>query len=156
MMTAHPTVGEFCGNEPAKATAQFECGQSKTDTEGDSMADCVSHKCSVNPLKMKSGVCGCGTPDIDTVSDGTYDYKNQCSKIPLGKTLPGACGCGIPGECGCGIPDMDMDGNTFLIAMTSAGKTHQKDGPGACGTLNCDLDSDGILDSNDFVAAVQK
>jgi len=26
---------------------------------------------------------------------------------------------------------------------------------GACGTLNCDLDSDGILDSNDFVAAIQ-
>jgi len=57
--------------------------------------------------------------------------RTSARMIPLWKTLPGACDCGIPGECGCGIPDMEMDGNNFLIAMNSAGKTHRKDGPGA-------------------------
>jgi len=84
-----PNCIDFCSNDPAKATTQFGCVQPKTDTEGDSMADCVSQECPVNLSKTKAGICGCGTPDIDTVSDGTYDYKNQCSNDPLVEDITG-------------------------------------------------------------------
>ncbi|HLD82118.1 MAG TPA: thrombospondin type 3 repeat-containing protein, partial [Patescibacteria group bacterium] len=32
--------------------------------------------------KRKPGMCGCGTPDTDSDSDGNYDCADNCAKIP--------------------------------------------------------------------------
>ncbi|MDG2200040.1 MAG: hypothetical protein P8K80_02515, partial [Phycisphaerales bacterium] len=52
------------------------------------------------------GVCGCGTPDVDSDSDGVLDCEDGCPNDP-DKIEPGACGCGTPetDSDGDGIPD---------------------------------------------------
>lgn len=76
-----------------------------------------------------------GSYSTDTDGDSTLNCDETCGADPL-KTLPGACGCGIPdsdtdsdgtedcneicdsdplklnpGDCGCGIADTDTNGN---------------------------------------------
>jgi CheY-like chemotaxis protein len=85
--------------------------------------------CPNDPTKIQAGVCGCGTPDIDSDNDGVLDCHELCPFDP-GKTALGVCGCGFadvdtdhegvldcndgcpfdvtrttPGPCGCGVPD---------------------------------------------------
>jgi hypothetical protein len=65
-----------------------------------------------NPYKINSScvstglgsACGCGVPDIDTDSDGTYDCFDSCPTDP-DKINPGICGCGVSDSA-----DADSDG----------------------------------------------
>jgi hypothetical protein len=50
-------------------------------------------ECPHDPAKKVPGVCGCGTPDTDTDSDGTPDCDDQCPTDPL-KVFRGFCDCG--------------------------------------------------------------
>jgi len=45
-----------------------------------------------DPLKTAPGICGCGTPDTDSDTDGTADCVDGCPS-DMGKTKPGICGC---------------------------------------------------------------
>ena len=62
--------------------------------------------CPNDPDKTEPGICGCGVPDVDTDSDGTFDCNDNCPNDP-NKTGPAICGCGIADtdSDGDGIPD---------------------------------------------------
>ncbi|MFO7869572.1 MAG: SIS domain-containing protein [Bacteroidales bacterium] len=56
-------------------------------------------ECPDDPNKTEPGICGCGTPDIDSDGDGTMDCNDECPDDP-NKTEPGLCGCGVEeGNC---------------------------------------------------------
>ena len=54
-------------------------------------------ECPDDPYKTESGVCGCGTPDVDTDADGTPDCIDACPTDALSIS------------CQCGTPDVDTD-----------------------------------------------
>src|SRR5690606_7907613 len=72
-----------------------------TDSDNDGEPGCTAG-CAYDPLKTDPGLCGCGTPDIDSYIAGTPDCNDGCPLEPL-KVAPGTCGCGTP--------DADDDGN---------------------------------------------
>jgi len=65
-------------------------------------------QCPEDPDKTEPGVCGCGTPDIDSDGDGTLDCNDGCPDDP-NKTDPGICGCNKPDDA-----DGDSDGDGTL------------------------------------------
>ena len=67
--------------------------------------------CPNDPNKTEPGICGCGTPDTDTDSDGTPDCSDYCPNDP-NKIEPGVCGCGVT--------DTDSDGD----GMTDCWEKH--------------------------------
>jgi subtilisin family serine protease len=95
--------------------------------------------CPSDPNKIEPGVCGCGVPDVDTDSDGTFDCNDNCPYDP-NKTDPGICGCGVL--------DVDSDGDGSLDCNDSCPNDPNKIQPGICGCSMADIDSDGdgILD----------
>ena len=98
--------------------------------------------CPNDPNKTEPGICGCGTADIDSDSDGTFDCNDNCPNDP-NKIAPGICGCGVTDS------DTDLDGTPNCIdnCLNDPNKT----GPGICGCGIADIDSDGdrIPDCND-------
>jgi hypothetical protein len=59
----------------------------------------VVDNCPDDPNKTEPGICGCGTPDIDSDGDGTMDCDDECPDDP-NKTEAGLCGCGVEeGSC---------------------------------------------------------
>jgi hypothetical protein len=130
--------------------------------------------CPADPNKVDPGICGCGTPDVDSDGDGTYDCLDNCP-VDVSKTEPGLCGCGIPdtdgdgdstpncvdqcpadpaktgpGACGCGIPDTDGDGDGTPNCVDQCATDPAKTEPGACGCGIPDTDSDGDGTPNCF------
>ncbi|MBL7964711.1 MAG: T9SS type A sorting domain-containing protein [Flavobacteriales bacterium] len=61
-----------------------------------------SDLCPTDASKVLPGICGCGTADTDSDSDGTPDCNDLCPNDP-NKVAPG--------ECGCGVADTDTDGD---------------------------------------------
>jgi hypothetical protein len=131
--------------------------------------------CPNDPDKLDPGVCGCGTPDVDSDSDGTADCHDLCPADP-DKIDPGQCGCGIddtdkdsdgtadcndncpndsfktdPGACGCGIPDTDRDSDGTADCVDGCPDDPLKTipGPCGCGAKDTDTDSDGVPDCLD-------
>ena len=135
---------------------------------------CLDDENKVNP-----GICGCGTPDVDTDGDGTLDCLEECFEDP-NKTEPGTCGCGIadddldgnkvpdclegdmdlcpedpdktlPGICGCGIADNDTDGDGAYDCHDECTDDPAKTKAGVCGcgVLDADSDGDQVLDCED-------
>ena len=121
--------------------------------------------------KTDPGICGCGTPEVDSDGDGTPDCVDQCPLNP-GKTAPGICGCGsldsdsdldgIPdcndqcsgpdvtgGSC-CVVVDSDADG--LLDCLDQCPHDASKVLAGVCGCNVSDIDSDmdGVLDCMDL------
>jgi hypothetical protein len=113
-----------CSGVPAEETPQLLAGG----------IDIVEDLCPSDPAKIDPGVCGCGTPDTDTDSDGTPDCIDGCPfdffKI-------------APGQCGCGFPDTDTDGDGVPDCNDSCPNDPDKTEPGACGCGNPDIDIDG-------------
>ncbi len=97
--------------------------------------------CPNDPNKTEPGVCGCGTPDIDTDRDGTLDCNDGCPNDP-DKTRPGVNGCGFPEPVSDGGTPADPD---------NCPTDPQKTEPGICGCdiPDIDTDRDGTLDCND-------
>lgn len=126
--------------------------------------------CPNDPNKTEPGVCGCGTPDVDTDKDGTLDCEDDCPNDP-NKTAPGECGCGVedkdsdndgtvdckdecpndsqktlPGECGCGVPEGTCSQQEDLCP-DDPNKTLP--GECGCGVADVDSDKDGVADCKD-------
>ena len=123
---------------------------------------------------------GAGTVRLDFVStdgdgDGTPDSQDGCSLDP-NKTVPGACGCGVPdvdsdqdgvldcldgcpvdpwkaspGHCGCGVAETDSDGDGSADCVDLCPLDPQKSFPGlcGCGIAESDADTDGRVDCID-------
>jgi hypothetical protein len=114
-------------------------------------------ECDNDPLKIETGVCGCGVTEVDTDSDTFQDCIDGCPTDPL-KQNPGACGCGAPdvdtdgdfvfdcvdgcpldpnkiapGICGCGIPDTNTDGDLLIDCIDGCPNDPNKTAPGFCG-----------------------
>jgi hypothetical protein len=131
--------------------------------------------CPLDPAKTEPGVCGCGTPDVDSDGDGVLDCIDNCPSDGA-KVDPGACGCGVadtdsdgdgtpdcldgcvddafktdPGACGCGFADADTDGDGTLDCNDGCVNDATKTAPGTCGcgVADADTDGDGTLDCND-------
>ena len=58
--------------------------------------------CPDDPDKLEPGLCGCGTPDIDSDGDSYMDCEEVCLDDPAKQD---------PGACGCGVVDTDKDGD---------------------------------------------
>ncbi len=71
---------------------------------GCSVADC----CPDDPDKTEPGVCGCGTPDTDSDSDGSADCVDGC---------PEDADKSDPGECGCGVPEQDTASRAGCVPL---------------------------------------
>ena len=90
-----------------------------------------SDSCPNDPNKTAPGICGCGTPDIDTDGDGTLDCNDSCPNDP-DKINP-ACPDAVspksvtpapaiqtkPNQVyAAATPDIDTDSDGTLTAMT--------------------------------------
>jgi hypothetical protein len=62
-------------------------GQTNVPTNGGSMAQiaagslfsvAIYDECPTDPAKSSPGICGCGSPDIDTDGDGALDCNDEC------------------------------------------------------------------------------
>lgn len=135
----------------------------------------VFDECPEDPAKTVSGACGCGSPDIDSDSDGTLDCADTCP-FDVSKVSAGACGCGItdtpdsdldgafdcndscsadpaktqPGICGCGVADSDTDGDGSFDCQDQCIQDPNKTSPGVCGCgiIETDSNSNGNPDCN--------
>ncbi|MEY4118905.1 MAG: hypothetical protein RLZZ116_2233 [Planctomycetota bacterium] len=103
--------------------------------------------CPTDAAKLAPGICGCGTADTDTDSDGTADCNDQCPNDPA-KIAPGACGCGIA--------DTDTDSDGTSDCNDQCPNDPAKIAPGACGcgTADTDTDSDGVADCASFMLSL--
>ena len=88
--------------------------------------------CPDDPDKMAPGVCGCGTPDVDTDEDGFYDCEDAC---PNDATKTEA------GVCGCGVADTDADEDGIMGCEDNCPTIANED--------QSDRDGDGIGDACD-------
>jgi sugar lactone lactonase YvrE len=135
----------------------------------------VCDNCPNDPNKTEPGVCGCGTSDIDSDTDGTPNCNDECPDDP-NKIETGDCGCGVletdtdtdgtpdcidecpndpdkveEGVCGCGTPDTDTDNDLVLDCLDNCPNDPNKINPGicGCGIADTDSDQDGKADCND-------
>ena len=89
-----------CTNLPAEdcttagGTPQGELTACEGDADGDGVDGNCGDACPNNVGKTDPGVCGCGSPDIDSDNDGTLDCLDACRNDP-DKIEPGICGCGV-------------------------------------------------------------
>ena len=135
------------------------CTAPDIDSDGDGTSDC-NDECKDDPLKTKSGICGCGEAEIDTDKDGKFDCIDDCPNDP-NKIGSGICGCGIADtdSDGDGIPDcsdacnnlIDSDGDGINDCDDRCANDPEKAEPDicGCGVSDVDTDSDGTLDCND-------
>ena len=97
---------EVCDTDPNKTDpGACGCGFADTDTDSDGIADCNDscendpdndldndgvcgdlEVCDDDPNKTDPGVCGCGTADTDTDSDGFADCVDNCVAVPNDQT----------------------------------------------------------------------
>ncbi len=95
-------------------------------------SDTAADQCPDDPDKTAPGVCGCGTPDIDTDGDGVMDCVDACPEDPDKSA---------PGECGCGVPDDDADADGVADCIDNCRDVPNPD--------QADADGDGIGDACD-------
>jgi len=193
------------GNHPCTGAATVNCDDncpndpnvSQLDTDGDLLGDmcdndddndgsididdCAPQNASIFPgaPELCNGVddnCdGAIDNSPDTDLDGIADCSDGCPNDP-GKTVPGACGCGVadmdtdsdgapdcndgcpndpaktvPGICGCGVSDTDTDTDGVADCADGCPNDAQKTSPGicGCGVSDTDTDLDGIPDCQD-------
>ena len=86
--------------------------------------------CPDDPNKTAPGVCGCGTPDVDTDGDGVMDCNDAC---------PDDAQKTEPGDCGCGTPDLDTDGDAVMDCVDNC--------PDVANADQADTDGDGTGDA---------
>ena len=99
--------------------------------------------CPTDALKQSEGTCGCGTPDLDTDSDGVPNCNDGCP-YDASKITPGSCGCGYADT------DSDSDGTADCDDGCPDDPLKTAAGTCGCGTVDSgDSDNDGILDCID-------
>ena len=98
--------------------------------------------CPLDPSKIEPGLCGCGSPDVDSDGDGALDCNDQCPNDPA-KTTPGQCGCGNLET------DTDSDGTADCNDQCPTDPTKTEPGQCGCGNPDTDTDGDGTADCND-------
>jgi hypothetical protein len=88
----------------------------------------VVDNCPDDPNKTELGICGCGTPDIDTDGDGTMDCLDNCPNDP-NKTEPGMCGCGQEeGSC---EQEIDLTAGWNLVGCPLSDETNVDEAMGS-------------------------
>ncbi len=99
--------------------------------------------CPDDPAKVAPGVCGCGTPDTDSDSDGAPNCNDACPN-DAAKTVPGNCGCGTPEtdagqDCTTGQPGVCSAGVKVCSAGSLTCQPKQQPSAEACDGLdnNC-------------------
>ena len=83
----HDNIGDVCdpdrdGDDVANENDNCPdiANNDQNDADEDGAGD-VCDSCSSDPDKLEPGVCGCGTPDIDTDSDTFLDCDDNCPDI---------------------------------------------------------------------------
>ena len=129
--------------DAGRTDAGHDAGRDAGPTDAGPDADAGSDLCPDDPDKTEPGVCGCGTPDDDSDSDGTPDCEDGCPFDPMKFD---------PGVCGCGDPDLDSDSDGFL-ACEDCDDDDRDVNPGADEHCNerdddCDMmtDEGGVCD----------
>ena len=148
--------GMFSDNDWKKMRAVC-CFDPNDDGSGNDGDQDNGDSCPADPAKTEPGVCGCGTPDIDSDGDRALDCQDSCPHDP-NKTEKGTCGCGTPdndsdgdgtedcndrcpldpdkthrGYCGCGNPDSDSDGDGTVDCRDECPSDPNKTKKGTCG-----------------------
>jgi len=124
------TVGQVCNQDS-------QCQSMRCDD-----GVCQGDAC-VNSEKVRPGVCGCDTPDIDTDNDGTMDCIDACPN-DAAKMAPGTCGCGQDDNL-----DSDQDGTVDCLDECPQDAAKTQSGICGCGTPDVDSDNDGTVDCLD-------
>ncbi|WP_223550698.1 T9SS type A sorting domain-containing protein, partial [Aestuariivivens sp. NBU2969] len=96
--------------------------------------------CPDDPNKTDPGVCGCGTAETDTDSDGVLD----CNDLEINSPCP--LDVDINGVSN----DDDSDGTPNCLDGCPDDPNKTDPGVCGCGTAETDTDSDGVLDCNDL------
>ena len=89
------------------------------DSDGDGLIDACDN-CPDDPSKIHSGICGCGSPDVDLDGDGVVDCDDQCVDTPDGAEVDTA-GCELlTAEAG-GDVSLEQVGPLQLQAQVNGG-----------------------------------
>lgn len=134
------------GSSATGAGGRIDTGnRGGTGGYGDTAGTCASGVdcCPDDPNKVAPGACGCGSPDIDSDSDGKLDCADTC---PLDADKV------VQGQCGCGVADTDSDGDGTADcsdACPADSKKTTSAGMCGCGQPDIDTDGDGSLDCED-------
>ena len=100
-----------CLNDGATPAAACE-----GDADGDFVDGSCGDECPGDPAKLLPGICGCGTPDIDTDGDGVMDCDDECPGVDDAIFAPG---------CGPAIPTVSEWGVVILaLLLLAAGKVY--------------------------------
>ena len=118
-----------CDADPDKVIPGIcGCGVADTDSDGDSVADCLD-PCPYDPNKWVPGTglgegpgqCGCGVLDTDSDGDGLADCIDCAPGVDDAVYCPG---CAFP-ECGEAIPTISEWGLVILaLLLLVAGKVY--------------------------------
>ncbi|MCL2325927.1 MAG: GDSL-type esterase/lipase family protein [Proteobacteria bacterium] len=95
--TGNIVCEDLCPDDPNKTTPGVcGCGTPDTDSDGDTIPDCLKNidLCPDDPNKTMPGVCGCGTPDVDANANTIIDCLEEDTEPKGNEGKPGyAAGC---------------------------------------------------------------
>ena len=128
MVIDSPGLGEWSWGRLAGWSIEAEACVSATDSDGDGVLN-QGDNCTAKP-----------NPDqVDGDGDAVGDLCDQCS-FDSGKSLPGACGCGVPDS------DSDGDGTANCIDTCPADAEKISAGVCGCGIKDADENQNGFVD----------
>ena len=113
----------------------------QADRDGDGTGDACDN-CPDDSNKINPGVCGCGTPDVDSDDDGVFDCDDQCPDTPAGEAVDA-------NGCSCSQLDDDEDGVDNCSDQCPNTPDGEPVDASGCSCSQLDGDGDGVNNCDD-------
>jgi len=153
----------FCREAPRVSACCGDALCEGAETAVSCVVDC-NDLCPSDPNKIDPGVCGCGTPDTDSDSDGTPDCNDNCPGVAnadqadcdsdgVGDACDPDFPCIVPGDLAPkGAPDGTVNTADLLVLLQLVAGSAT---PTADELAAGDLSGNGVLDLPDVLALMQ-